>query len=175
MDLVNESYDKSYLPSNIRLLRKQKNWSQGELAEKIGLNRGNIASYENGTAEPKICNLLKMAHLFGVNILTLIQKDLSAPNAIHHGIHIHYANNIPSATHDYIDRAQELQSVINGLNICCRYKFKSITGELSPEMQLIALHFEELYKAAQTILEQHLNLLHDLKPNPSQPDQHHSS
>jgi hypothetical protein len=77
--------------------------------------------------------------------------------------------------YQYIDRAQELESVIHGLNTCCRYKFKSITGDLSPEMQLIALHFEELYKAAQTILDQHLTLLNELKPPSSNPEQHHSS
>lgn len=171
MDIVNESYRKSYLPSNIRLLRKQKKWSQGELAEKIGLNRGNIASYENGTAEPKICNLLKMAHLFGVNLLTLIQKDLNEAN------HQHLFFNIsarPEMGH-YLDHAEELQSVIDGLNICCRYKVKKMNGDLPPEMQLIALHFDELYQAAQTLLNQHLALLSTLKSNSGNADPRHSS
>ncbi|HKK74904.1 MAG TPA: helix-turn-helix transcriptional regulator [Saprospiraceae bacterium] len=171
MDIVNESYRKSYLPSNIRLLRKQKKWSQGELAKKIGLNRGNIASYENGTAEPKICNLLKMAHLFGVNLLTLIQKDLNEAN------HQHLFQN--SATtpemRQYLDRAEELQSVIDGLNICCRYKVKNMNGDLPPEMQLIALHFDELYQATQTLLNQHLALLTKLDNHPGNDDQPHSS
>jgi transcriptional regulator with XRE-family HTH domain len=171
MDIVNESYRKSYLPSNIRLLRKQKKWSQGELAEKIGLNRGNIASYENGTAEPKICNLLKMAHLFGVNLLTLIQKDLNEAN------HQHLFANLtarPEMGH-YLDRAEELQSVIDGLNICCRYKVKKMNGDLPPEMQLIALHFDELYQAAQTLLDQHLALLSTLESNSGNADSRHSS
>lgn len=171
MDNVNESYKKSYLPSNIRLLRKQKKWSQGELAKKIGLNRGNIASYENGTAEPKICNLLKMAHLFGVNLLTLIQKDLNEAN------HQHLFENADSnpEMRRYLDRAEELQSLIDGLNICCRYKVKKMNGDLSPEMQLIALHFDELYQATQTLLDQHLALLNALDNKVGSSNQPHSS
>ena len=65
------------LPQNIRYLRKRQELSQEELALRIGLNRGNIASYENGTAEPKICNLLKLAQTFGIPITDLTQKDLS--------------------------------------------------------------------------------------------------
>ena len=66
----------SMLPQNIRYLRKRQELSQEELATQVGLNRGNIASYENGTAEPKICNLLKIAHLFGISIADLTQKEL---------------------------------------------------------------------------------------------------
>ena len=59
-----ESHSKIYLSGNIRFLRKQKELSQEELAVHIGLNRGNIASYEKGTAEPKFCNLVPMADFF---------------------------------------------------------------------------------------------------------------
>lgn len=165
---MNKSYKKSYLPSNLRLLRKQKQWSQGELASKVGLNRGNIASYENGTAEPKICNLLKMAQLFGVNLLALVQKDLNEHQQL-------IEANPVQEMRLYLDRAEELQSVINGLNTCCRYKVKKMNGELPPEMQVIALHFDELYQAAQTLLHQHLALLRELEQQTPPTDSSHSS
>lgn len=163
MDIANKNYKQSYLSSNLRWLRKQKKWSQEELASKVDLNRGNIASYENGTAEPKICNLLKMAKLFGVNLICLVQRDLGIDNEVPNPA-------IPTAgatpiVHDmnvYVDRAKELQRVMDGLNICCRYKVKMMDGNLPKEMQLVALHFEELYDTAQTLLEQHLALLEDI-------------
>ena len=65
MNLVNTSTP-NLLPRNIKSLRRKLRFSQEELAQKLGLNRGNIASYENGSAEPKICNLLKFASLFRV-------------------------------------------------------------------------------------------------------------
>ena len=79
MDKVNEDYNlpQIYLANNIRNLRKRNSWSQEELAGKVGLNRGNIASYEKGTAEPKICNLVKIARCFGVSILELTGFDMT--------------------------------------------------------------------------------------------------
>ena len=162
MDVVNKNYKHYFLPTNIRLLRKQKQWSQEELAKKVGLNRGNIASYEAGTAEPKICNLLKMSQLFGVSLLTLVQTDMSDDTA--QAIEQAFTNSspFPMEMQKYMSRAQELQRVMEGLNICCRYKVKNMNGNLPKEMQLIALHFEELYDTAQTLLEQHLALLKDM-------------
>lgn len=160
MDIAN----KSYLSSNLRWLRKQKKWSQEELASKVDLNRGNIASYENGTAEPKICNLLKMAKLFSVNLICLVQRDLGASDAdfAEAAIPTTAASPIIHDMDVYLDRAKELQRVMDGLNICCRYKVKMMDGNLPKEMQLVALHFEELYDTAQTLLEQHLALLDDV-------------
>ncbi|GAB5551438.1 MAG: hypothetical protein Sapg2KO_10290 [Saprospiraceae bacterium] len=163
MDIANKNYKQSYLSSNLRWLRKQKKWSQEELASKVDLNRGNIASYENGTAEPKICNLLKMAKLFSVNLICLVQRDLGVDNEVA-DIAVPTAGATP-IVHDmnvYVDRAKELQRVMDGLNICCRYKVKMMDGNLPKEMQLVALHFEELYETAQTLLEQHLALLEDI-------------
>jgi transcriptional regulator with XRE-family HTH domain len=76
METVNGNLNSNFLPQNLRNLRKRMNLSQEQFAKRIGLNRGNIASYEKGTAEPKICNLLKMANLFGVSILDLTARDL---------------------------------------------------------------------------------------------------
>lgn len=77
MESLNGMTVSSVLSQNIRYLRKRQELSQEELALRVGLNRGNIASYENGTAEPKICNLLKLAQIFGISVTDLTQKDLS--------------------------------------------------------------------------------------------------
>ena len=162
MDVVNKNYKRYFLPTNIRVLRKRMHWSQEELAKKVGLNRGNIASYEAGTAEPKICNLLKMSQLFGVSLLTLIQTDMNESTAQAVDQALTNATPFPFEMQEYRSKAQELQRVMEGLNICCRYKVKNMNGNLPKEMQLVALHFEELYDTAQTLLEQHLALLQDV-------------
>ena len=54
----------NFIASNLKVLRKSTGWSQTELAECVGLNRGNIASYESGCAEPSINgggNLIRVA------------------------------------------------------------------------------------------------------------------
>jgi transcriptional regulator with XRE-family HTH domain len=73
---MKEGFNCDVLRSNIRYLRKKMNLSQEDLATMIGLNRGNIASYESGTAEPRIANLVKMSKLFSVPLADLTEKKI---------------------------------------------------------------------------------------------------
>lgn len=66
-----------YLASNLRHLRRVAKLSQQGLADQIGLNRGNIASYEKGSAEPNLTNLLKISRFFSIDLYELLEEDLS--------------------------------------------------------------------------------------------------
>lgn len=52
----------------IALLRKEKNWSQGYLAERIEASREIIGKYERNENLPSIEMTLKMAKAFGVTV-----------------------------------------------------------------------------------------------------------
>jgi len=162
MDIVNDDYNTNYLNTNIRILRKAMQISQEELANRIGLNRGNIASYENGTAEPKICNLVKLARLFDISIHHLTQSDLSQ-EAIFKSVRSQNSypapTHNPEALHTYLQRAAELEQVMNGLNTCCRYKLKRLGEQVPKDMQIVVMHFEELYDTAQALMKEHRSLL----------------
>ncbi len=67
----------NYISENIRFLRVVAGLSQAELAEQVGLNRANIASYERKIAQPSIEALIKMSELFQVQLLKIVQEDLS--------------------------------------------------------------------------------------------------
>lgn len=67
----------SFIPQNLRYLRKLAELSQQALAKKVGLNRGNIASYEKGAAEPNTKNLLKIVRFFNIDVIDFVEKDLS--------------------------------------------------------------------------------------------------
>ena len=47
-------------------LRKQKNWSQETLAEKLGVSRQAVSLWERGESMPEIDKLIPLARLFGV-------------------------------------------------------------------------------------------------------------
>ena len=163
MNETPDYYGQIYLNSNIRVLRKRFGWSQEELGARIGLNRGNIASYENGTAEPKICNLLKMAALFRVSLIDLTKKDLSqSPNG-----HLSLSASPVEleALENALHRANELQSVMEGLRICCHFKMKNIEDASLNDLQVIAVHFEELFNTAQALMQEHKTLLSSLNGN----------
>lgn len=47
-------------------IRKQKEISQEELAEKVGVSRQAISKWENGTAQPEMANVAKLCEILGV-------------------------------------------------------------------------------------------------------------
>ncbi len=67
----------NYIASNIKFLRTVAGLSQSDLAEQLGLNRGNITSYERDVAKPSIDTLPKIAGFFHVSLSDFIQLDLS--------------------------------------------------------------------------------------------------
>lgn len=62
----------------MKFLRKQKNMTQNELAEILGIKRPALGSYEEERAEPKISLLRDMAKVFQVEVDDLIGKDLKS-------------------------------------------------------------------------------------------------
>ena len=56
-------------------LRKQNNFSQEELAEKLGVSRQAISRWESGETMPDSPNLLQISNLFGVSADYLLRDD----------------------------------------------------------------------------------------------------
>ena len=76
---MKNSFLSNPLGENITRIRKSKNISQGELAEKIGVDRSSISHYESGSKSPSITNLEKIAEALNVSIdELLISKEQSA-------------------------------------------------------------------------------------------------
>lgn len=67
----------SIISENIKHLRKQKSWTQGDLADKIEIKRSLVGAYEEGRADPRLNNLMNICRLFNVSVDTLISKDLT--------------------------------------------------------------------------------------------------
>lgn len=59
---------------NIKRLREQKNWSQHDLASKIGGSFQQISKYERGENAPGSKKLNQFAELFGVDVSELTKK-----------------------------------------------------------------------------------------------------
>ncbi|CAN5538764.1 hypothetical protein BH23BAC1_BH23BAC1_26160 [soil metagenome] len=69
------------ISSNIKYLRKQYQLTQSQFAEKIGIKRSLVGAYEEGRADPRLNNLLKISNIFNVSVDDLLRKDLSkSPN-----------------------------------------------------------------------------------------------
>jgi transcriptional regulator with XRE-family HTH domain len=62
------------LASNIRRLRQDKNWTQGELGDKADVKQGAISLIENGRANPTMLMLENIAEALGVEFEQLFQN-----------------------------------------------------------------------------------------------------
>jgi transcriptional regulator with XRE-family HTH domain len=163
METYNNNPGPIYLSANLRVLRKRLNLSQEELASRVGLNRGNIASYEKGTAEPKICNLLKFAQVFKVSILDLTRRDLQKETLL--ATEKERGNGlvrVPGGLHQHISQVDELRTVVKSIYNCHQYHLKNQNG-LSQEMKTAATHFHQLHEVTRVLIEKHEQLLNNLR------------
>lgn len=62
---------------NIKKIRNVKGLSQQAFADLFDLTRGNISSYEEYRADPRIEVVVKIANYFGIPLVDFIEKDLS--------------------------------------------------------------------------------------------------
>ena len=53
---------------NISFFRKQNNWTQQELADKLKISRSVIAKWENNIVTPDISSLLKLCEIFNIRL-----------------------------------------------------------------------------------------------------------
>ncbi|MGL1887226.1 MAG: helix-turn-helix domain-containing protein [Reichenbachiella sp.] len=65
------------LNENIKYLRKKFGYTQETFAESIGIKRSLVGAYEEGRADPRLNNLLRMSELFNVSVDILISKDVT--------------------------------------------------------------------------------------------------
>ena len=63
---------------NLRNLRKDKDFSQEYLAEKMNVSRQTISKWENGTAMPDLKKLTDLASLFDVSMDELLGTKLTS-------------------------------------------------------------------------------------------------
>jgi putative transcriptional regulator len=63
------------MKNRIRLLRAEKGWSQGELADQVGVSRNSINSVENGKFDPSLPLAFRIAHVFGLTVEEVFDKD----------------------------------------------------------------------------------------------------
>lgn len=60
------------LGARIAALRRQRNWSQGELAGMLNISASAVGMYEQGRREPGLDTVAEMARIFGVSMEYLV-------------------------------------------------------------------------------------------------------
>jgi putative transcriptional regulator len=64
------------MKNRLRVLRAERDWSQADLAEQLGVSRQTVNAVETERYEPSLSLAFKMSQLFGMKI-----EDIFAPDA----------------------------------------------------------------------------------------------
>ncbi len=64
------------LETKLRKLREQKGWSQMDVAHQLGISQPAYNKWEAGQAKPTLPNLQKLAEIFEVDFLDLVQTQI---------------------------------------------------------------------------------------------------
>lgn len=73
---------------NIKKIRNVRGLSQQAFADLFNLTRGNISSYEESRAEPRIESIMRIANYFGIPLSDFIEKELSVNELLHYNVNI---------------------------------------------------------------------------------------
>lgn len=76
------------LGANISYLRKQKQLTQEQLAEKMNVSRQTVSRWEADEATPELAKLVELCSFFSCELDALVREDLSAQSEIYSDIRI---------------------------------------------------------------------------------------
>ncbi len=63
------------MKSKLKVLRAERDWSQAQLAEALGVSRQTVNAIETGKYDPSLPLAFKMARLFGCSIEDIFTPD----------------------------------------------------------------------------------------------------
>lgn len=153
------------LAGNMRCMRKRLGLSQEDLAKRVGLNRGNIASYEKGTAEPKLCNLLRISSLFGVSVHDLTRRDLGCDTTYREAFKnfLRLNSEEAAALNDFDQQSAEMADVFAGIQRCYDFMSSKRPAEVDDHTRMLDGQFSQLRHLTDELLRNHRALLEFVK------------
>ena len=152
------------LGKNLKFLRSKNGLSQEQFAMEIGLNRGNIASYEKGTAEPNVNNLLKIVKYFNIDLIDLIEKDLSSGTLsvdilqgedLAANVLIEELEGHSYKMEKFLHQSNDMQKIMEGFRTL--HQFKKNRGKIN--LEKMSQEYESLLEVMESLLSSHQELI----------------
>ena len=118
--------------TKIRNYRRQNDWTQQVVAEKLGVSRKTISSWENGRSYPDIFMLVQLSDLYHVSLDDLLRED-------HEMIDNYKQEHVTNAKQDRTFVSSYIINVVASLYFLCR----SLVGtgwinQLQPGWRMLA-------------------------------------
>lgn len=160
---------------NLKFLRKEHHLSQEEFAKKIGLNRGNIASYEKGSAEPNMVNLSKIGKYFNIDLNELIEEDITLRSSVISKIEgLEEGESIGNGEVEEVlkeslqenrakiqqfkKRSDDMASILEGFKQFHKFRMEN-SDKLSDDVKKMALDYEKLLEVLEEVLSTNKNIM----------------
>jgi putative transcriptional regulator len=67
-----------FMKNRLKVLRAERDWSQGDLAERLGVSRQSVNALETGKYDPSLPLAFKISRLFGLAIEEIFQDEAAA-------------------------------------------------------------------------------------------------
>lgn len=61
--------------NRLKILRAERDWTQGDLAERLEISRQSVNAIETGKYDPSLPLAFRIADLFGMTIEQIFQRD----------------------------------------------------------------------------------------------------
>ena len=63
------------MKNRLKVLRAERDWSQGDLAQHLGVSRQSVNAIETGKYDPSLPLAFRIARLFGLTVEQVFQDD----------------------------------------------------------------------------------------------------
>jgi putative transcriptional regulator len=67
--------DRAAMKNRLKVLRAERDWSQGDLAERLGVSRQSVNAIETGKYDPSLPLAFRIARLFELPIEAIFQEE----------------------------------------------------------------------------------------------------
>jgi putative transcriptional regulator len=64
--------------NRLKILRAERDWSQGELAQRLGVSRQSVNAIETGKYDPSLPLAFKIARVFDLSIEAIVEDEAAA-------------------------------------------------------------------------------------------------
>ncbi|WP_027409232.1 helix-turn-helix domain-containing protein [Anoxybacteroides tepidamans] len=91
------------LADHLKYLRKQRNWTQEDVAQYLNISRSQISKWENGEMFPDLQSLAKLSDLYNVSIDFLVGRQTNKQQLLREVNRIYQTDGIDEKMLDIID------------------------------------------------------------------------
>jgi transcriptional regulator with XRE-family HTH domain len=91
------------LADHLKYLRKQRNWTQEDVAQHLNVSRSQISKWENGEMLPDLQSMEKLSELYGVSIDFLVGKRTNKKELLREVSRIYQTDAVDEKMLDIID------------------------------------------------------------------------